>query len=145
MALSPEPAEYGSLDEDCPKCGQVVGDHTLFQIKECWPGNDNPDLNFEFREDARGVTMESAGGKQYMAGGLVVIAATYDTVVQSVPMLIFRFVMPDGLTPYPDFVLGLDADGWRRMKTLLTTSIDKAVSQARKKDKERQDVLRRGR
>lgn len=128
------PALPPGLDEPCPRCGVLVGDHTIRGYGECL---DAAGFNYHvpFEEVPGGPVRMTADADQMVVGAIDVVAACTDTAFGKLPMVGFRFyaagVTPMSKVPTPLYLLVGDADILQRTKELVIKNVNAAIRAAR--------------
>lgn len=133
MTAVPPPVAPG-LDEACPRCGVLVGEHTIRGYGDCLHASGR-DYLVPFEEIPGGPVRMTADADQMMVGEIDVVSAVTDTALGRLPIVGFRFyaagATPMSRVPTPLYLLVQDAAGMQRMKELVNKSVNSAIRAAR--------------
>lgn len=108
--------------ERCPRCDELVDEHTVAGLRTCMA--DLHDHHLPFEAAPAGLEQEA----QQMAGGVVVKAGVMDHVIGRYPVLVFEFSGVAG--PFKPITLLLDADAMRHVARLVSRSAEAAIKAA---------------
>ena len=123
-----------SLDDVCPHCRVVVGDHTIRGWAECLDAR-GFNLDMPYTEFEGGPLKIPAMGDRIPVGAINMKAGTIDSHALGVlPIVIFSFTgtgaMPMQRVETPEYALVLDKQGMRGAKELAVRIFDQAIKAA---------------